>query len=104
MMFLLGRQAMFGHDPPISPRSTTAVRWPAFAIVQARYLPASPLPMIKMSNSSLSGIAVSSVQLGNCAESAGGDVDHDHQSSASLDFDVIVRRVVTDVAMNQPFP
>jgi hypothetical protein len=27
MMFLLGRQAMFGHDPPISFRSTTAVRW-----------------------------------------------------------------------------
>ena len=37
------RQAMFGHDPPISPRSTTAVRRPAFAIVQARDLPASPL-------------------------------------------------------------
>jgi hypothetical protein len=26
MMFLLGRQAMFGHDPPISLRSTTALR------------------------------------------------------------------------------
>ena len=26
MMFLLGRQAMFGHDPPTSCRSTTAVR------------------------------------------------------------------------------
>ena len=26
MMFLLGRQATFGHDPPISFRSTTAVR------------------------------------------------------------------------------
>jgi hypothetical protein len=26
MMFLLGRQATFGHDPPTSFRSTTAVR------------------------------------------------------------------------------
>ena len=26
MMFLLGRQAMFGQDPPTSFRSTTAVR------------------------------------------------------------------------------
>lgn len=26
MMFLLGRHATFGHDPPISFRSTTAVR------------------------------------------------------------------------------
>lgn len=25
-MFLLGRQAIFGHDPPISCRSTIAVR------------------------------------------------------------------------------
>ena len=49
MMFLLGRQAMFGHDPPISFRSTTAVRWPSPAMVQARYLPASPLPMTRMS-------------------------------------------------------
>jgi hypothetical protein len=49
LMFLLGRQAMFGHDPPISLRSTTAVRWPAAAIVQARYLPGSPLPITRMS-------------------------------------------------------
>src|ERR1700747_1668924 len=28
--FLLGRQAMLGHDPPIQRRSTTAVRRPAF--------------------------------------------------------------------------
>lgn len=26
MMFLLGRHATFGHDPPISFRSTTAAR------------------------------------------------------------------------------
>src|SRR5712692_622522 len=56
MMFLLGRQAMFGHDPPISLRSTTAVRWPAAAIVQARYLPGSPLPMTRMSYSSVEDI------------------------------------------------
>jgi hypothetical protein len=29
MTFLLGRQAMLGHEPPISPRSITAVRRPA---------------------------------------------------------------------------
>src|SRR5260370_10517797 len=41
---------MFGYDHPISPRSTTAVRRQAVAIVQARYLPASSLPMTRMSN------------------------------------------------------
>ena len=49
MMFLLGRQAIFGHDPPISLRSTTAVRCPSLAMVQARYLPDSPLPITRMS-------------------------------------------------------
>jgi hypothetical protein len=32
--FLLGRQLMLGHDPPIQRRSTTAVRRPADAIPQ----------------------------------------------------------------------
>jgi hypothetical protein len=36
--------------------------------------------------------------------SGGGDVDHHHQPAASLRLDVVVRRVVTDVAMNQHFP
>src|SRR5687767_10534713 len=44
MMFLLGRHATFGHEPPTILRSTIAVRWPAFDSVQARYFPASPLP------------------------------------------------------------
>src|SRR5215471_5572763 len=55
-MFLLGKQAMFGQDPPISLRSTTATRWPALAIAQARFLPASPLPMISKSTCCLSDI------------------------------------------------
>src|SRR5579872_4153304 len=44
MMFLLGRQAILGQEPPINLRSTTAVRSPVLASVQAVYLPASPLP------------------------------------------------------------
>src|SRR3981189_1140716 len=44
---------MFGHDPPINLRSINAVRWPAFAIVQAKYLPASPLPTTRISYSSM---------------------------------------------------
>src|SRR5258708_26140639 len=42
--FLLGRQAMLGHEPPISARSTTATRCPPRASSQAMYLPASPPP------------------------------------------------------------
>ena len=37
---------MLGQEPPII-RQATTVRWPAFARVQARYLPASPLPMTR---------------------------------------------------------
>jgi len=46
--FLLGKQAMFGQEPPMYFRST-AVRWPACAIVQVIHLPASPLPMTRIS-------------------------------------------------------
>src|SRR5580693_5724997 len=49
MTFLLGRQAMFGHDPPIYFRSTTAVRLPSLAIVQAANLPAVPPPSTRVS-------------------------------------------------------
>ena len=44
--FLLGRQLMFGQEPPIQRRSITATFRPACARCQARYLPPSPLPMI----------------------------------------------------------
>src|SRR5437763_1367128 len=47
--FLLGRQLMFGQDPPINFRSTTAVRRPDLAMFQARYLPPSPLPRMRTS-------------------------------------------------------
>src|SRR5207245_10906829 len=56
-------QAMFGHDPPISFRSITAVRRPALAMAQARFLPASPLPMISKSNCCLSGIVSPKIEL-----------------------------------------
>lgn len=49
MMFLLGRQAMFGQDPPMSFRSTTAVLLPSLAIAQARDLPPAPLPSTRTS-------------------------------------------------------
>src|ERR1700680_558507 len=35
--FLLGRQLVFGQEPPINLRSTTAVRCPDLAMCQARY-------------------------------------------------------------------
>src|SRR5580658_10573575 len=52
MMFLLGKHAMFGHEPPIHLRSMTAVFRPFLASVHARYLPPSPLPRTRISNSS----------------------------------------------------
>src|SRR6202795_3254252 len=36
--FLLGRQLVFGQEPPINLRSTTAVRCPHLAVCQARNL------------------------------------------------------------------
>src|SRR5262245_51899993 len=55
--FLLGRQATLGQEPPIQRRSTTAVRRPERARLQARSLPAAPLPRIRISYRSRSGIA-----------------------------------------------
>src|SRR5215510_6070152 len=48
-MFLLGRQAMLGQEPPIYFRSITAAFIPCLASVQARNLPASPLPRTRRS-------------------------------------------------------
>src|SRR5499426_2885670 len=42
--FLLGMQLMFGHEPPIHRRSTTAVRRPDRARSQASSFPPCPLP------------------------------------------------------------
>src|SRR3989442_1061197 len=50
--FLLGRQLIFGHEPPINRRSTTAVRSPDRAVCQARNLPPSPLPRMRTSTRS----------------------------------------------------
>src|SRR5208337_4208748 len=55
MMFLLGRHAIFGHDPPTYLRSISAVRFPDPARCQAMYLPASPLPSTTASYSSICG-------------------------------------------------
>src|SRR5215471_501045 len=49
IMFLLGRQATFGHAPPSRPRSTIAVRR-RLSRVHAANLPAIPLPIITSSN------------------------------------------------------
>src|SRR5205807_9610433 len=49
MMFLLGRQATFGHAPPTYFRSIEAVRLPSLAIFQAINLPAVPLPSTRTS-------------------------------------------------------
>src|SRR5882762_9867690 len=52
MMFLLGKHAMFGHDPPMYLRSTTATRFPSAANVHAAMVEPVPPPRITRSNSS----------------------------------------------------
>src|SRR5262249_17297346 len=52
MMFLLGRHAIFGHDPPMYLRSITATRFPSAANVQAARVEPVPPPRITRSNSS----------------------------------------------------
>src|SRR5262249_52940863 len=52
MMFLLGRQAMFGQDPPIYLRSITATRFPSPANVHAATVETVPPPRMTKSNSS----------------------------------------------------
>src|SRR6266850_8035978 len=52
MMFLLGKHAMFGHDPPMYSRSTTATRFPSPAKVHAAMVEPVPPPRITRSISS----------------------------------------------------
>src|SRR5439155_3540668 len=52
MMFLLGRHAMFGQDPPMYLRSMTATRCPCNAKVHAAMVDPVPPPRITRSNSS----------------------------------------------------
>src|SRR2546430_10349373 len=54
MTFLLGRQAMFGQEPPTYSRSTADVFIPFLPRVQERSLPAAPLPRMSRSYSSAS--------------------------------------------------
>src|SRR6266481_4219741 len=61
-MFLLGRHAMFGHDPPTYLRSIAATRCPCPAKVQGAIVDPVPPPRITRSYSS------GSVFLGNWAE------------------------------------
>src|ERR1700730_12127724 len=49
MIFLLGRQAMLGQEPPTYFRSITATCFPFLANVHATYLAPSPLPSTTMS-------------------------------------------------------
>src|SRR6266852_4834652 len=52
IMFLLGRHAILGQEPPIYLRSTTATRLPSPANVQAAMVEPVPPPRITRSNSS----------------------------------------------------
>src|ERR1700739_123643 len=52
MMFLLGKHAMFGHDPPMYLRSTTTTCFPSPAKVHAAMVEPVPPPRITRSNSS----------------------------------------------------
>src|SRR5207249_5641915 len=51
-MFLLGRHAILGQEPPIYLRSTTATRLPSPANVHAATVEPVPPPRITRSNSS----------------------------------------------------
>src|SRR5882672_5433926 len=51
-MFLLGRHAILGQEPPIYLRSTTATRLPSLANVHAATVDPVPPPRITRSNSS----------------------------------------------------
>ena len=46
MMFLLGKQAIFGHDPPMYLRSITATRCPCPANVHAAIVDPVPPPQV----------------------------------------------------------
>src|SRR3981189_2047418 len=52
IMFLLGRHAILGQEPPIYLRSTTATRFPSPANVQAAMVEPVPPPRMTRSNSS----------------------------------------------------
>src|SRR6266851_99764 len=52
IMFLLGRHAILGQEPPIYLRSTTATRFPSPANVHAATVDPVPPPRITRSNSS----------------------------------------------------
>src|SRR5260370_5961505 len=52
IMFLLGRHAILGQEPPIYLRSTTATRLPSPANVHAAMVEPVPPPRITRSNSS----------------------------------------------------
>src|SRR6476661_10238412 len=52
MMFLLGRHAILGQEPPMYLRSTTATRLPSPANVHAAMVEPVPPPRITRSNSS----------------------------------------------------
>src|SRR5713226_6150460 len=52
IMFLLGKHAMFGHDPPMYLRSTTATCFPSPAKVHAAMVEPVPPPRITRSKSS----------------------------------------------------
>src|SRR5215813_11420713 len=58
MMFLLGRQAMLWHEPPMYLRSISATRFPCSAVVHAATFDPVPLPSTTRSNSSVFGACV----------------------------------------------
>src|SRR5215813_7813692 len=57
--FLLGRQAMFGQEPPTQRRSTTAARRPERARCQDSSLPPAPLPSTRSSYGSACAMYIS---------------------------------------------
>src|SRR5260370_37407723 len=58
-MFLLGRHAILGQEPPMYLRSTTATRFPSPANVQAAMV--EPVPPPRMTRANSSGCALSSL-------------------------------------------
>src|SRR5215468_4647419 len=104
MTFLLGRHAMFGHEPPTYLRSITATRCPLPAKVHAASVPPVPLPRITKSYSSSLSVCIEGVfcvVLMPCSfgkSAAQSSLDPAYQEVANRRRDVIRMSLQREVA------
>src|SRR6516162_1126274 len=70
-MFLLGRQAMLWHEPPMYLRSIKATRFPCPAVVHAATFAPVPLPSTSRSYSSVFAVMYPHQRICGCRASRG---------------------------------